>query len=77
MSRASRATVNIPPGVEATFRQRMTEKYGDEIPDISRATLAQLMRFAVLREIGVSVENAERSLRGLSRGNTRSENIKV
>lgn len=77
MATLSRAIVSIPPGVETAFREKMGREYGDKIPGIADTPLGLLMRFSVLIATGVKPEDAKRALRNLSRGNTRSENIRV
>lgn len=75
MPTLNRAIVSIPPGIETAFRQRMGKLYGEQIPEITQAPLGLLMRFVILIETGIPVEDAKRGLTNLSRGNTRKEDI--
>lgn len=77
MSTLSRGTVSISPSIERAFRQRMGKDYGGIFPGISQAPLGLLMRFAVLIQAGIPVEEAIRGLSPLPRGVNRHDHIRV
>lgn len=76
MPTLTRTMVNLPAGIEQAFRTQIVNQYGDKIPEIRDAPTGHLIRFVVLIQMGCTPEQAKRGLRGLSRGNTRSDLIK-
>ena len=63
----TRGTITVPPDVAKMIREKVRENYPDN-PELADAPIGLLMRFAVLRFAGVSLETALRAARPLPRG---------